>query len=55
MKKLEVEQGGVETSVKITCGCGGVIKVTDESQRRMQMAMRCLDIHFGGNFRHFSF
>ncbi|CAL4122156.1 unnamed protein product, partial [Meganyctiphanes norvegica] len=34
--------------VKVTCGCKKVIEVVDLSQQRLQMAMRCLDIHFTG-------
>lgn len=48
MKDMEIDQSSQTTSVRVTCGCKMVIEVSDWSQQRVQMAMRCLDIHFAG-------
>ena len=48
MRELEVDQSSQTTSVRVHCSCNQVVQVSDWSQQRMQMSMRCLDIHFAG-------
>ena len=55
MKDFEVEQDAQETTIRVTCGCDEVFSASDLSQERMQMAMRCLDVHFKGQLKLYNF
>ena len=48
MKDLEVDQTGKTTSVRVTCGCGKVTETEDHSMQKLQLSLRCLDVHFRG-------
>lgn len=48
VKDLDINQGTTKSKVTLTCKCGDVIKIKDNSPERLQLALRNLDVHFEG-------